>query len=179
MKDADLPEGVTFELIPGGDEVAGQVTLDMCGVEFPSEALRVARHQRIARDSADELIINNENVRYRDADAAAQGLAELRAAIAQCDPDAFIESTVSGVPPLKYRIQEIAPDRLSSLSADRVAITADVTSQEGETVTYTLIYQRRGALLVGTFSGSADRVLPYAEKAALNLASLSADLAGE
>ena len=40
-----MGDGWTSQTIPGGDQVQGQVTLDLCGTHFPSESLRIARHQ--------------------------------------------------------------------------------------------------------------------------------------
>jgi hypothetical protein len=174
LKDVVLPEGLRFELLPGGDEITGQVTLDMCGVVFPSEGLRLARYQRAARKPDGESVINNENVIYRTAGDATQALNELRAAISGCNQDEFIPSTVQGVPPLRYRLQPIAPNLLTALAGDHVAVTAEVSSQQGETRQYALIYQRRGAILVGTFGRTAEEVLPYAQQAGEALASVSA-----
>lgn len=41
----DLPDGVQLELIEGGVEVEGRVSLDMCGYEFTTEQARAERYQ--------------------------------------------------------------------------------------------------------------------------------------
>jgi len=43
LQAGDLATGYKLQLMPGGDKVAGQVTLDNCGFDFTTEAHRVAR----------------------------------------------------------------------------------------------------------------------------------------
>ena len=45
LRKGDLATGYTLRLIPGGDTVRGEVTLDNCGFNFTTEAHRVARRQ--------------------------------------------------------------------------------------------------------------------------------------
>ena len=42
---ADVPPDVSVQLIPGGNQVVGEATLDLCSGNFPSESKRTARLQ--------------------------------------------------------------------------------------------------------------------------------------
>jgi hypothetical protein len=179
LKDGDLPAGVTLRLIPGGDQVEGQVTMDMCGADFPSEQLRTNRLQEIAKDASNVTVVNDENVRYRSSQGADQAMSEVRQAVSECDPSQFVNSHVSGIPPLQYQLVVIPESQLSGLAQDHFAIAATLTAQSGETHSSVLIYQRRGAMLVGIYGPTVDQLLPFAQIAATRLAALSATDAGE
>src|SRR4051794_33557016 len=45
IRQNDVKANDKVEVIPGGDQVAGQVTLDLCGATFPSEQKRKVRNQ--------------------------------------------------------------------------------------------------------------------------------------
>jgi hypothetical protein len=71
--------------------VAGQVTLDLCGYTFHTEALRLARLQ-VTYTRAGAPLISNEVVAYKPG-GAASALREVRAAIAHC-PAGYVSSGV-------------------------------------------------------------------------------------
>ena len=168
-----------MKLVPGGDQVANQVTLDLCGADFPSENLRTSRLQQIAKDASNTTVVNDENVRYRSASAAAEALTELRQAVVGCDPSTFVDSHVSGVPALRYQLALMPESQLPDLAQDHVGISATLVAQSGETVSTALIYQRRGAVLVGVYGPTVEQVLPFAKTVATRLAALTADQAGQ
>lgn len=175
LRREDVPEGVTLQLIPGGNRVVDQVTMDMCGADFASERLRTARLQQAAIRSTAEIVVNNENVIYRSPEAAAQALAEVREAVAACDPDAFVEVEQAGGRRFRFEIAPIPDALLADLTDDRVAVTAKVTDEDGRSESYALVYQRRGALMVGMYGPSPDQVLPYARLVAPRMAAAIPD----
>jgi hypothetical protein len=173
LKSDDLPANATLKLLEDGDQVAGQVTLDLCGASFPSEHLRTARLQQVAKDASGVTVVNDENVMYQSAEGAVQALTELRKTISACDPSKFMHSHVSDVPDLRYELIPIAEAELAGLTRDHVAFTAKLTAQNGQTATEALVYQRRGAVLVGVYSPNAQQLVPLARRAATRLAALS------
>lgn len=175
----DLPEGIQLELIDGGDEVEGQVTLDMCGYQFTTEEARAERYQTEASDAGENRIVSNEGVLYKSAQDATAAMEELRTSVRECPKDRPVESNVEGVPALFYDLT-VAPDsEVADLAADRLAITAVLRDDQGQSATFGLVYQRRGRVLVGMYGDSVAGVLPYAKLAAQRLAALSAEEAGE
>ena len=175
----DLPSGTTLSLIAGGDQVAGQVTLDMCGAEFPSESARVARLQQSARDAGGKPVVTNENVLYRSPRDATEALNEVRTIVGRCPPNEFKSSHVEGIPPLRYQLQ-VAPDaQLGTLSADHVAVNVVLTARDGRTDSTSAVYQRRGAVLGAVYGPSLGQILPFAHIITGRLAALTPAQAGE
>lgn len=86
----DAAPAATFELNPGGDEVAGQVSLDLCYGDFPSEALRVARHQVSVGDQSGAWV-SSEAILYDSPAEAEQAMGELRRAQRDC-PEGPVDS---------------------------------------------------------------------------------------
>lgn len=179
LVESDLPERVQLELIEGGDEVEGRVTLDMCGYEFTTEQARAERYQIEASDAQGNRVVSNEGVLYESAQDARAAMEELRTSIRECPKDRPVRSPVKGVPPLTYDLTLASDQELADLAADRVALTAAVRDEKGQSQTFGLVYQRRGRVLVGLYDGSVDNVRPYAKVVAQRLAALSTEEAGE
>ena len=179
MSRATSPRGVQLELIEGGDDVEGQVTLNMCGYQFSTEAARAERYQTEASDAQGARVVANEGVLYKSAQDARTALEELRTAIRECPKDRPVESRVAGMPPFIYDLSLTPEQELEGLAADRVALTVILRDDQGPRATFGLVYQRRGRVFVGLYSESVAEVLPYAEVAAKRLAALSAEEAGE
>jgi hypothetical protein len=77
--------GDTFDLIENGDQVAGETTLDACGITFTTEAKRVARRQYWLDDaSGNDAGFSNELVAYDSPTGASNALAEWHHAAANC-----------------------------------------------------------------------------------------------
>jgi len=149
----DLHSGYLPRLYDSGDEVASQVTLDLCGANFPSEPLRRARHQVGVADShQNDTDVSIEAVLYNSPDAAMQAMRELRAAKATC-PKGYVRGDVADVPPLRYRFRA-APDTTWTRVAgvDRFAVEATVNDQQGHIEHDFDIYQQRGRVLVGLYT---------------------------
>lgn len=175
----DLPDGIELELIEGGDEVEGQVTLDMCGYRFTTEQARAERYQTEAEDAQGARIVSNEGVLYKSAQDATAAMEELRTSIRECPKGRVVESSVEAVPPLIYDLTLAPEQELADLTADRVALTAVVRNEQGQTATFGLVYQRRGRVLVGLYGDSVAGVLPYAKVVAQRVTALSPAEAGE
>jgi hypothetical protein len=105
---ASLGPGVSRVIPAGGDAVAGEVTLDLCGADFPSESLRTARLQAIYSRAA-SAFGSEEVVTYRSG-GAAKAAAEVRSAAALC-PKHAVQSKVAGTPRLAY-IYNRLPNRV-------------------------------------------------------------------
>lgn len=179
LVESDLPQGVQLELVEGGDEVEGRVTLDMCGYQFTTEQARAERYQIEASDDQGARVVSNEGVLYESAQDAAAAMEELRTSIRECPEDRPVRSAVEGVPPLTYDLTLVPEEEMEDLVADRVALSAVLRDEEGQSATFGLVYQRRGRVLVGLYDGSVASVLPYAKLVAQRLAALSAEQAGE
>jgi hypothetical protein len=142
---------VSVGLIPQGNEVTGQTTLDLCNGTYPSEALRSARLQVVAVDSQDNTVISTEAVEYQSAAATAQAFSELRSVAASC-PNAPVTSPV-GEPTVTTRFNP-APDGAwpQTAGVDRLAYDVVTTDQTGTSTTHSVaVYLRRGKFLLGVY----------------------------
>jgi hypothetical protein len=102
LTDADLKGGLHATLITGGDQVKGQVTFDLCGYRYTSEAHRVARRQVGIVDAKRQFTgASNEVVVYDSVASATTALAELRTAFAHC-PHTYVRDATAPHPMLLY-----------------------------------------------------------------------------
>jgi hypothetical protein len=178
LSPAQVGPGYRLAVIPGGTSVQGQVTLDLCGFYFPSEQLRLARLQVAYRKSGSGLALSNEVVRYKPG-GAQQSLREVAHAASHC-PRGPVASNVTGVPPLTYRIANIAGEHLLP---GNVALRVHFTGTfKGKTVAETaiVVYQAKGNVLSGVYTNGSGAVaaqqafgLRAAELSAANLRRLA------
>jgi hypothetical protein len=148
---ADFPPRTKVQLYDGGDQVAGQVTLDFCGFDFTSEANRVARRQvGIRFPKAGKVSYSNEVVAY-DSDAhAAAALQELRSSVATCPPYRFMGSTVAGVPAIRTVAHQVTDKNLRV--ADNTVVTAELTARGSRrSIRTTMFFQRQGTVLSAVY----------------------------
>ncbi len=153
VRRADLPEGYGADQFQRGDEVEGQVSLDLCAATFPSEQLRTARHQvRYALegldpsgsdDLSDSAWVSTETVAYRPG-GAEQAMQELRDAVASC-PSGYVPSVIANVPDLRTTITPMRP--AAGWQADHLAVVNTIEFRTGESLRLALVYQRRGDVL--------------------------------
>lgn len=152
LQASDLQPGYDAVLYELGDQVENQVTLDLCGADFPSEARREARRQ-VGVDSKTEppVSVSTEAVLYDSPAGAEQALAEVRSAQENC-PDEFVEAVVADTPPSKFSFAA-APDKAwaKTEGVNRFAVDAQIEPQGGETFQGIAVYQQRGRLLVGLY----------------------------
>jgi hypothetical protein len=161
LNQSDVPSGYKVLLFNGGDEVAGQVTLDFCGANYPSEALRVARHQVGLTDSSgQDLLFSTEAVAYTSSAATAQAFSELRSAAADC-PDTFVASPVQGEPPLKTVVLPPPDTAWPNVSGvGRLTLEATVSDQQGQSQTSLAVYLRHGSILLGVYFDDLSNIVP-------------------
>lgn len=148
--------------------VQGQVTLDLCGFTFQSEALRTARYEVAYIRPGVELAISNEVVRYR-AGGTQAAMQELATAADHC-PTHPVRGPVAGVGPVTYRLSRIAAPRLLPGSlAFRVAVEGLVNGRTMHEIEYA-IYQTKKDILSAVYAvaplASASEARPLALHAA-------------
>ncbi|MDQ1708624.1 MAG: hypothetical protein QOG49_9 [Frankiaceae bacterium] len=141
VTDVDPPAEVG--LIPGGDQVAGETTLDLCDGTFPSEARRTARRQLAAVvPGGDGVVLSTEAVLYDAPIATASAFAELKGNAASCNATTGVDKAwpqVAGVERLAF--QTVTPAPGSSSPAAPIRTTA--------------VYMRSGRTLLALYFGSA------------------------
>jgi hypothetical protein len=140
-------------LFDDGDVVENQVTLDLCGAEYPSEQRRSARHQVGIDDAASHFTGTSiEAVLYTSRMAAVQAMRELRAAKAAC-PTGYVPGDVAGEPPLRYQFHAAPDARWPTVpGVERFAVDDTINDQQGHTAREVTVYLRRGRLLVALYS---------------------------
>lgn len=137
---SDLPDGYSEDRQQAGDEVDGQVTLDLCGADFASEDLRIARHQVSFALGNGRDFVGNEVVEYAEGEAR-QALDELRAAARSC-PSGYTSSHVRGMHDLKTVITEIAPR--PGWQPGTYALKVRITERGGSSTDYLMVLQPHG-----------------------------------
>ena len=146
----DTTAALSVHLLPGGDQVDGQPTLDLCNGTFPSESLREARLQDVALDTSGAAILSTEAVLYRDAAATKQAFQELRSVAAAC-PKGPVSSPVSGS--TFATTFHKPPDGAwpNTASVEREAFSLTMTDQKGASADSVAVYLRRGRVLLGVY----------------------------
>ena len=157
---SDVGAGTRVAVISGGNKVAGQVTLDLCGGHFPSEALRVARHQVAAVNETKREAFSTEAVLYGSPADTAQVFTELQHAAATC-PSSFVTMPEAGAPPIKT-VFNAPPDGTwpKVAGVDRLAYDATVSDQKGDSERELAVYLRRGPYLLGLYFNTPTALVP-------------------
>jgi len=162
VSQADAPSGYAVGLIQGGNEVTGQVTLDLCNGTFASEALRTARRQVDLADQTGRLALSTEAVLYGNGADTAQAFTELRARAAAC-PQTFVPPPPGedALPASKTTFNP-APDAAwaKTASVDRLAYDFTTADQQGDTQRSVAVYLRRGRVLVGVYFANPEQAQP-------------------
>lgn len=171
LRAAQVGNGYRKQSFGEGDQVEGQVTLDLCGQEFPSEQLRTARLQLgYVHPGENAVWVSNEVVRYRPG-GARQALDELIAAVRDC-PRGSVIGQVQGVGPVTYRIKRIkGKDLLPEHLALQVHVRGLIDDEQVD-FTMVLVYQIRGDVLSGVYAH--DGTLTARRRIALHAAAQSA-----
>ena len=156
---SDVASTETVRPLPGGSEVTGQPTLDLCNASFPSESLRTARLQVAAIDDQGNGVLSTEAVLYSNPAATAQGFAELKQAAARC-PSGPVVSPV-GEPTTATRFNP-APDGAwpAVPGVERLAYDFVTTDDSGQTQHSVAVYLRRGRVLMGVYFPRPDGAQP-------------------
>jgi len=155
---ADVASTADVQPIPGGTQVEGQPTLDLCNGTFPSEALRAARLQ-VAELDAQGVALSTEAVLYASPSGTAQAFAELRATAARC-PSTAVPSPV-GQPAVTTRFNA-PPDGAwaQTPTVERVAFDFVTTDAAGQSRHSIGVYLRRGRVLMGVYFARPDGAQP-------------------
>jgi hypothetical protein len=150
---------ITVQLIPGGDQVQGETTLDLCNGTFASEALRTARIQVAALDTQGNDLLSTEAVLYKTPVAAAQAFTELRTTAAGC-PSTPVVSPV-GEPTVTTRFNA-SPDANwpAVATVERLAYDFVSTDSTGQSQRLIGVYLHRGRALVGIYFQTPDAAQP-------------------
>lgn len=145
LRPAQVGVGYARMLIPDGNSLAGQPTLDFCGFSYASESLRSARLQDAYTRSGASFDATNEVVTYTGT-GADQALAEIHQASMSC-PNGFVAHPPSGMSDLIRHTAVIADPRLSrgavAILQTQTAIVKGTPVIE-DTVA---VYQARGDVL--------------------------------
>ena len=145
---SELGAGWQQRLIPGGSQVQGEVTLDLCGGDYRSEALRTARHQIAFR--LGRLQLSNEVVRYAPG-GAQLAYAELKKRLSTC-PKTPVTMPEAGGIRARWMLARLPND--PSWPRDTVAVRGTVTAQ-GHTSTSIGIYEFDGQWLAAVYTQDA------------------------
>lgn len=145
---SDLAVDGQVDLLPGGDQVEGQVTLDGCGYDFTTESLRVARRQVwIDSPGDDNASYSNEVVAYETPAAARLAFGQYKESALKCPPDAYMPSTVSGVPPLRSQLLSSVFNPSWLPVAPSIGTLQRVTTESGEVAYAAYLFQQHGVIL--------------------------------
>ncbi|MGB7979502.1 MAG: hypothetical protein WCF36_01775 [Candidatus Nanopelagicales bacterium] len=156
LTEQDAAPGATLAPYEGGDEVFGQVSLDLCFGDFPSESLRTGRNQTGIADATGGGWVSSEAILYSTPADAEQAMAELASAQADC-PDGPVDPPQPDREPLTWQFAG-APDaqRPQQPGVTRQAYAFAVTSPAEETVDSTATYLQRGRMILALYATPAD-----------------------
>jgi hypothetical protein len=159
IRPADVAVTNTVQAIPGGTDVAGQATLDLCNGTYASEAMRTARLQVAETDAQGNQVLSTEAVLYSTPGATAQAFVELRTTVARC-PASPVVSPV-GEPTVTTRFNP-SPDAAwgNTTTVERAAFDFVTTDQIGQTHRSIAVYLRRGRVLLGIYFSHPDGSQP-------------------
>lgn len=146
----DVGPGMSVDLMQGGDRVSDQVSLDVCGADFPSEALRVYRRQvNVVQGEGSPL--SSEALLYGSERGTVQAFAELRSAEANC-PKGYVDSPVANSPDYKTTFRP-SPDATWAAvpGVERLVFDFDATERGGSTHRFVAVYLRRDKALLGIY----------------------------
>jgi len=159
VQQSDVAATESVVLIPGGNLVAGQVTLDLCNGTFPSESTRTARLQIAEGDAQGNGVLSTEAVLYQSAAATTKAFDELKQAAAKC-PSSPVQGA-NGEPTVKTTFKA-RPDGSwpQTPTVDRQAYDFVTTDGSGQTQHTIAVYLRRGRALLGVYFPAPDDPQP-------------------
>jgi hypothetical protein len=164
VSQSDVPGSNTVGLIGDGDQVTGQVTLDLCSRTYATERLRVARRQVavIPAGSSPGTFGNfsTEAVMYTSAAATATAFAEMRYAATTC-PAGFVVPA-EGPPAVKTTLTPPADSSWPSVAGlQRLVFRVSVNERSEPAQTHWAIYVRRGRILLGIYLNGTSTNLTF------------------
>jgi hypothetical protein len=169
------PGYVMFQRLDGHG-VKSQVTLNLCGTNYPSESRRLTRLQTNYLHPGTTLGVSNEVVTYRPG-GAAQAIREVTQHAINC-PHHPVDTGIQGLPKLLFEITRIQDPRLlKGYLAVRIRASGIINGKHVSQVSYA-VYQHLGDVFSGVYSfagnGPSDAAqlrlcLHAAEQSAQNL----------
>ena len=159
LQQTDVSASFNVQLLPGGSEVRGQTTLDLCNGKFATESRRVARLQDVVQDNQGNSLVSTEAVLYRNVSDSVEAFNELRQVAASC-PKGPVVSPV-GEPTVTTHFNA-APDGNwpQTPTVDRLAYSFTSTEQSGQKQPSIAVYLRRGRALMGVYFTQPDSTQP-------------------
>jgi hypothetical protein len=156
VQQQDVDGAHTVQLLSGGDEVAGQVTLDLCNGTFPSEAQRTARFQVLEADSTNRAVLSTESVLYHNPSSTEQAFADLRRVRVDCPHTPVPSKSPRGT--TVTTTFRPAPDAAWPVTptVNRLAYDFDSVDLQGTTSHSIAVYLKRGRVLLGVYFSSPD-----------------------
>lgn len=165
LRARDASAQAEFALVPHGDEVAGQVSLDLCQTGYPSEAKRVARHQVQINDASGRRV-SSEAIAYESADAAGQAMTELAKVAAKCRATGTGggSAVIQGVSVragddggLRWSFEpDPDADWPQTAGVARQAYAFEISDMLGASASFVSTYLRRGRILVAVYVSPPD-----------------------
>jgi hypothetical protein len=173
LQPAQVGKGYVMLAAAGGSGVAGDRTMNLCGIDYPSESLRASRIQVNYLKQKAVIGITNEVVTYKGA-GAEQAMREALQHATSC-PTHPIDSGVKGLPKLTFRVKQVRDPRLlKGYLAVQIDVRGTVNGRPVAQTSYA-VYQQRGKVLSGVYSfgttpkGQLALCLHAAEQSARNL----------
>ncbi len=152
----DAAQDAVFELYPGGDEVFGQVSLDLCFGDFPSEELRSGRRQVSIVQERDGSWVSSEAILYPTPIDAEQAMGELEQAADECPPEP-VAPPQAGREALLWEFHSAPDDDWPTVDdVRRQAYLFDVTTTDDATWTSTATYLQRGRMILALYATGPD-----------------------
>lgn len=152
----DAADGMLLQPYEGGDQVSGQVSLDLCFGDFPSEQLRVGRRQVGIGSTDTEAWVSSEGILYATPQDAAQAMSELATAAAQC-PEDLVDPPQSGRDPLQWQFGRSPDSDWPQVPGVlRQAYQFTVTDAEGQQWSASATYLQRGRMILALYATPED-----------------------
>lgn len=137
LKASQVGPGYRMQVVPGGRQVRGRVTLDLCGFRYVSDSFRTSRIQLAYGHRRKPLVLSNEVVRYRGT-GAQLARQELTAAVSKC--------------PRAWKLTRLRDSRLLPIS---LAVDARITgTKDGKRIVghILFVYQIEGNVLSAVYA---------------------------
>jgi hypothetical protein len=173
LQPAQVGKGYVMLPAAGGSGVTGDRTMNLCGIDYPSERLRATRIQVNYLKKQGPVGVTNEVVTYKGT-GAQQAMHEALQHALSC-PNRPIDSGVKGLPKLTFHVKQIRDPRLlKGYLAVQIDVKGTVNGKAVAQTSYA-VYQQRGNVLSGVYSfgsttkGQLALCLHAAEQSAGNL----------
>lgn len=148
VRASDLGSSWQQRTIPGGSQVSGQITLDLCGGGYASEGSRVARLQTALKNGP--TVISNEVVKYRPG-GAQLAYDELKRRVAHC-PSTPVVMPEAGAPKVRWHLTTL---KARPMWAPTTVAVRATTSFRGKTQTSLEVFQFAGDWMTAVYSEDA------------------------